>query len=162
MTIKIILTTLLEATNPFSSNQFLWISLWQDFLSEKPALVTAHFSFTAGWLAYELHTSLYSRAFDDCKPNTKQNVASGARESYLQSATDEPNITVIEMKVPLCVCEARVRISARRRAFWLRIFVIFLSPSWKIMERNLKLGHDRFLPYTLKFVISWSFHQSTL
>ena len=42
-----ILTSSLEATNLFSPDQFLCICLWQDFLSNKPALLTACLSFMA-------------------------------------------------------------------------------------------------------------------
>jgi hypothetical protein len=36
---------------------------------------------------------------------------------------------------------------------WLRDFDVFLSPSRRMPEKHLKLGHDRFLSYPFEFII---------
>jgi hypothetical protein len=43
------------------------------------------------------------------------------------------------------------RLKSRRsgRLSWLKFFVVFISPSKEIPLQYLKLGHDRFLPYSL-------------
>jgi hypothetical protein len=48
------------------------------------------------------------------------------------------------------------------RLSWLRVFVVFLSPSRPTRESALKLGHDRFLPKPFQYVIHLLPLQSTL
>jgi hypothetical protein len=41
----------------------------------------------------------------------------------------------------------------------LRFLALLLSPSWQIQGQYVKLGQDRFLPYTLQFLLYYlSFH----
>jgi hypothetical protein len=148
VTIKIILTTLLEATNPFTSNQFLCISLWQDFLSEKPAILTTCRSFTENRLSDWL-------VVDDCIPNIKQNTVRGA-------CWDLPSKNSRWTKLNGREDETSALLAAHRLIFWVSFFELILTPSWKIMRKYLKLFHRRFLPCSLKLIINWSTYQSTI
>lgn len=42
----------------------------------------------------------------------------------------------------------------------MRVFVILLSPSSQMLEKLLKLSHDRFLPNSFDFISHYSSHQS--
>jgi hypothetical protein len=49
-----------------------------------------------------------------------------------------------------------------RRAASLSFFVVFLSPSRRMLECTLQLGHDRILSHPFKFIIHLSLYHSTL
>jgi hypothetical protein len=38
---------------------------------------------------------------------------------------------------------------------WLRVFMVFLSPSRQMLGQYLKLGHDRFLPHPFQFIVHY-------
>jgi hypothetical protein len=48
---------------------------------------------------------------------------------------------------------AWVQISARRLAVSAAVFVVFLSPSWQMLESYLTLGHDFYHPHLFQFII---------
>jgi hypothetical protein len=79
---------------------------------------------------------------------------------YMTSVTTrmETNVVVESWKLLIRILEVRVQILARRqpdRCF----FVVFLSPTRRIPDSTLKLGHDRFLPNPFQFIIHLSpFH----
>jgi hypothetical protein len=74
----------------------------------------------------------------------------------------KPNVVVEYLTLLLRIREVLASNLGPESGYWLKFFVVFISPCRQILELYLQLGHGRFLPNLFQFIIHISTLHSTL